>query len=77
MLAHVRVAQIMSAPGHAALREPQKILELAEAIRSGREQGFRNEPILIGVFTDQVGATVKVRSVEVLDGNHRLVAGLY
>lgn len=77
LLAQVRIEHIMSAPGHAALRNPSQIVPIAAAIKAGTEQGFREPPILIGVFTDEVAGVVKVRSVEVLDGNHRLAAGLY
>ncbi len=77
LLKAVYIADILSAPGHAQLREPQKVVLIADQIRNGNEVGFEDEPIVIGVFTDLIsGSSVKVRSIEVLDGNHRLAGGL-
>lgn len=78
LISRVRIADIMSAPGHAELREPQKVPPIADFINKTGGAGFEKEPIVLGIFTDAgSGGTVSVRSIEVLDGNHRLAAGLY
>lgn len=73
----VNIADVMSAPGHQYLRDPNKVLQLAEHIAKTGGQGFEVEPIVINVFTNTAqDGSVVVRSVEVMDGNHRFAAGL-
>ncbi len=73
----IRVADVMSAPGHQYLRDPNKVLSLAEHITATGGAGFADEPIMINVFTNSLNdGSVAVRSIEVTDGNHRLAAGL-
>ena len=73
----VNIADVMSAPGHQYLRDPNKVLSLAEHIAQTGGEGFAKEPIVINVFTNTAqDGSVVVRSVEVMDGNHRFAAGL-
>jgi|GEM_PF-2074511 len=73
----VNIADVMSAPGHQYLRDPNKVLELADYIAKTGGKGFETEPIVINVFTNSAqDGSVVVRSVEVMDGNHRFAAGL-
>ena len=73
----IRVADVMSAPGHQYLRDPNKVLSLADHITATGGTGFAKEPIAINIFTNTLNdGSVAVRSIEVTDGNHRLAAGL-
>lgn len=73
----VRVADLMSAPGHKYLRDPSKVVELAKQIEKTGSIGLQSEPIVLNVFTSTTNTgAVAVRSIEVIDGNHRIAAGL-
>ncbi len=73
----IRLADVMSAPGHQYLRDPDKVLSLAKEITATGGAGFAEEPIMITIFTNSLkDGSVAVRSIEVTDGNHRLAAGL-
>lgn len=74
----VPVKLIDSAPGHKHLRSPEAMLAMAKTMES-RHTGEifdGNEPIRLNVFTSP-SEGVRVKSIEVTDGNHRLAAGLY
>ena len=75
----VKIADVMSAPGHQYLREPQKVIAISELIKTGQVpvEAFKAEPILLTVFTNTLeDGSVAVRSIEVIDGNHRFAGGL-
>jgi hypothetical protein len=73
----IRVADVMSAPGQQYLRDPNKVLSLADHITATGGTGFAKEPIAINIFTNTLNdGSVAVRSIEVTDGNHRLAAGI-
>jgi hypothetical protein len=76
LIGAIPLAQVVSAPGHRALRRPEAVLEIAQAMREGRWANPASEPILIGIFTREDGGQVGLRAVECLDGHHRLLAGL-
>ena len=71
------LADVICAPGHRRLRQPDAIADMSRALRCGDEQSLRRERILLNVFTDTASdGSVSLRSVECIDGHHRLVAGL-
>jgi hypothetical protein len=82
----IPVSEILSAPGHLELRNPKAVKQMAQIIESAGDAGKAfvkgKEKIVLNVFTQVVtsedGKTQKVaiRGVEVMDGNHRLAAGL-
>ncbi|MEY4632440.1 MAG: hypothetical protein RIQ81_2560 [Pseudomonadota bacterium] len=73
----VRIADVMSAPGHQYLRDPKKVISMSEHILKTGGAGFEAEPMIVNIFTNSLeDGTVAVRSVEVIDGNHRFAAGL-
>ena len=76
LIADFSIAEILSAPGHATLRQPASVIDLADALRAGKPVGPWDKPILIGIFTRPEGDDVALTSVECLDGHHRLLAGL-
>ncbi len=71
-----RVREIVSAPGHRELRNPAAVIEIARLISRGDLEEVLREPILLGLFTGVQSSVVILRSVECLDGNHRLLGGL-
>lgn len=71
-----RIEEIMSAPGHRELRSPSAVVAIAELISRGELDAVLREPILLGVFTSGRSGEVVVRSIECLDGHHRLLGGL-
>src|SRR5262249_21494496 len=73
------VKMITSAPGHQNLRSPQAMVGMSESMKkAGTGNIFDGkEKIQLNVFTEVVNGHVKVKSIEVQDGNHRLAAGLY
>lgn len=70
------IAEILTAPGHTVLRNPGAVTALAGDIARGDLDGLLQEPILLGIFTIVEAVAVRLRSVECLDGHHRLLAGL-
>jgi hypothetical protein len=76
LVADTPLAEIISAPAHTKLRNPEAVLALAARIERGDDSVLGSEPILIGIFTSGPNHDVKLRSVECLDGHHRLVAAL-
>jgi predicted NBD/HSP70 family sugar kinase len=71
------LADVISAPGHRQLRHPDLIADMSRALRCDDERSLRRERILLNVFTDTSSdGSVSLRSVECIDGHHRLVAGL-
>ena len=70
------IAEILTAPGHTVLRNPEAVTALAGDIARGDLHALLQEPILLGIFTRLDGDAVRLRSVECLDGHHRLLAGL-
>lgn len=75
-IGQVPVWEILTAPGHTRLRDPGAITGLAAAIGEGQLERLVREPILLGIFTAEDGSEIGLRSVECLDGHHRLLAGL-
>jgi len=72
----MQLDDIMSAPGHSMLRKPDNVLKMAEVLRNGGSLAT-DTPITLNVFTHTLDdGAVAVRSVEVIDGNHRLAAGI-
>jgi len=69
------IQDVLSAPGHTKLRNPDAVADLASRIARGEVGSLFHEPILIGIFTVSNGSEVTLRSVECLDGHHRLLAG--
>lgn len=77
VIKNIMVGDVMSAPGHRYLRDPKKVMELARQIEKTGDAGFGSEPIVLNIFTSTTdGGRVAVRSIEVVDGNHRIAAGL-
>lgn len=86
IIRRVPVSEILSAPGHRQLRSPSAVTSMAKAIEQAGDGGRAfvrgKEKIVLNVFTKVVtsedGATQKVviRGIEVMDGNHRLAAGV-
>jgi hypothetical protein len=76
IVAEFEVAEIMCAPGHRSLRAPTAVQSIAEAISRSELDQVLAEPILLGIFVEENSGEVALRSVECLDGNHRLLAGL-
>lgn len=82
----VPVSEILSAPGHLELRNPDAVVKMARVIESAGDAGKSfvkgKEKIVLNVFTkvvtseDGKSRKVIIRSIEVMDGNHRLAAGL-
>ncbi len=70
---------INSAPGHQNLRKPEAMLGMSESMKkAGTGSIFDGkEKIQLNVFTEEVNGHVRVKSIEVQDGNHRLAAGLH
>jgi hypothetical protein len=86
VISRIPVSEILSAPGHLKLRRPEAVREMAKIIEAAGDGGKSfvkgKEKIVLNVFTKVVtsedGKTQKVaiRGIEVMDGNHRLAAGL-
>lgn len=70
-----RVADIVSAPGHKRLRNPEAVTRIATQINAGDLEHMFDEPLLLGIFTRKVRGTTLLHSVDCLDGHHRLLAG--
>lgn len=77
VLAEFRLEDVVTAPGHRALRGPLALKEMVGQLAAGRGDLCGDESILLGAFTrvDAMGA-VSLASLECIDGNHRLAAGL-
>ena len=58
------------------MREPTAVQSIALAISRSELEQVLAEPSLLGIFIEEVDDKVVLRSVECLDGNHRLLAGL-
>lgn len=81
----VPISEILCAPGHLTLRNPSSVIEMAKQISRVADGGKSfvrgKEKIVLNVFTtkkkNNIGPDeVIIRSIEVMDGNHRLAAGL-
>ena len=72
LIRNVPIGDIVSAPGHRTLRNPQAVRDMAAAMQAGAFDGITSEAILIGIFSSGNG----LRAVECLDGHHRLIAAL-
>lgn len=74
------LGDVMSAPGHAILRSPQAVKAISAEMAKPNwvpPQSWREEPMVLNVVTESgPNGTVKVRAVELQDGNHRFAAGL-
>lgn len=70
------IGEIICAPGHRSLREPLAVRRMADLIRCADFTEILAEPILLGLFTAMRRDKVVLRSIDCLDGNHRLLAGL-
>lgn len=70
------IGEIICAPGHRSLRNPNAVKSMADQIRCFEFDEIFAEPILLGIFTTERNGQVALRSVDCLDGNHRLLAGL-
>jgi len=81
-VAEFPIAEIRCAPGHRTLRDPEAVGIMADEIARGALDRILAEPILLGLFTEESllpepsEERVRLRAVECLDGNHRLLAGL-
>jgi hypothetical protein len=64
------VREVYSAPGHQNLREPGKMLGMAEKMDKLNTGNIFDgaEPIKLNIFTEQVSGHVVVKSIEVTDG---------
>lgn len=85
VIKNIPITEIVSAPGHLMLRKPDAVKAMAKAIENANDGGKSfvkgQEPIVLNVFTskvvDEAGKTnITIRSIEVMDGNHRLAAGV-
>jgi len=76
LVADFSIREMISAPGHRSLRNPDAVAKIADRIRQGDVAALLAEPILIGIFTEVRGERVALRGVECLDGHHRLLGGL-
>lgn len=70
------ISEIVSAPGHTSLRNPDAVGSLIEGIECGRIDQLFHEPILIGIFIRKGDFGLCLRHIECLDGHHRLLAAL-
>lgn len=86
VISNFPVAKIRSAPGHLALRKPEAVKSMAKSIEAAADGGKSfvkgQDKIVLNVFTEKVvsesgQSEVVIKSVEVMDGNHRLAAGLH
>jgi|GEM_PF-4130280 len=77
----VRLVDVRSAPGHQELRDPAKVLGIADAIRTSSDNGHaifaKTERMILNVFTKEKDGKVYVGHIEVIDGNHRFAGGLH
>ncbi|MFT7621147.1 MAG: hypothetical protein ACI9WU_000308, partial [Myxococcota bacterium] len=77
----VPLSEIVSTPGHEYLRSPQAVEGIAADLKLSRDNGaamFEGaDPMLLNVYTKEQDGKVQVRSIEVLDGNHRFAGGLH
>jgi len=85
IIKEVPIGEILCAPGHLSLRNPSAVIEMAKQISQAADGGKNfvkgKEKIVLNVFTTTqknfVGEPeIVIRSIEVMDGNHRLAAGL-
>lgn len=76
LVADFPIGEIVCAPGHRELRAPTAVAEMAERIGRSEWGDILAEPILLGIFTAEQSGRVRLRSIECLDGNHRLLGGL-
>lgn len=86
VIEEVPVSEIMSAPGHLRLRNPDAVKQMAKQIEEASDGGRTfvkdKEKIVLNVATKKVVSesgevSVSIRSIEVVDGNHRLAAGFH
>lgn len=52
------IRDVLSAPGHTKLRNPDAVADLASRIIEGEVDSLFHEPILIGIFTASNGSEV-------------------
>ena len=72
------VGSIISAPGHQRLRDPEAVLAISRMLAAGGCRAMATVPILLNVFTcEEEDGCVTLRTVECIDGNHRLAGGLH
>jgi hypothetical protein len=72
------LAEVISAPGHRRLRNPGAVLEMSRRIAEGDLGPIGSELIILNVFTTSEPVPgVQIRSIECVDGNHRLAAALH
>ena len=73
------VKMITSAPGHHDLRSPEAMLGMSRSMTEAGTGSIFNggDKIKLNIFTEEVNGHVRVKSIEVQDGNHRLAAGLH
>jgi hypothetical protein len=80
VIKNVRMSDILSAPGHLELRDPQNVVAISQLLESAADTGagfFAGQPpIVLNVFTAVEDGQVEVEAIEVVDGNHRLTAAL-
>ena len=76
IIAEFPIGDVICAPGHRSLRVPAAVRDMADQILRSELDRILAEPILLGIFTDVRQGEVVLRSVDCLDGNHRLLAGL-
>lgn len=86
VIENIPVSELMSAPGHLALRKPEAVKAMAESIEQAADGGVSfvkgQDPIVLNVFTEKAvsesgSAIYRIKSIEVMDGNHRLAAGFH
>lgn len=70
------IRDIVSAPGHRALRQPAAVVEIASRFERAEQDALLGEPIHLGVFTGVHDGHVVLHAVECLDGHHRLLGAL-
>lgn len=76
IIAEFRIDDVICAPGHRSLRAPSAVDDIADRILRSELDEILAEPILLGIFTAMRQGVTVLRSVDCLDGNHRLLAGL-
>jgi hypothetical protein len=76
LIADHPVGEIIGAPGHRTLRDPEAVAAMAARIAMRDTAWLSDKKILVGIFTATVSGDVVIRAVECLDGHHRLLAGL-
>jgi len=78
VIKNVPLDRTTSAPGHNDLRKPEAVVSMGKQLAATSDHGremFRNaDKIVLNVFTD---GNANVKSIEVIDGNHRFAAGIY